>query len=390
MMLTPASALSPVSKTPFLSMHQWLYLFLCLMVGMYAGFGHTPSQWTDALPDVILWGVTGLAVGFLALWLERHLTACHRSTLIGGSLGLIVALTAIGFVLIMGMGTGLLQMSSLTPWIRLPIFLLFPYLGLMVGIHISNILLPAPKAELSKDSPPHASLPPSNTVQKLLDSSAIIDGRILPLCTTGFLEGPFLVPKSILHELQTLADSAHPSKRIKGKRGLDILSQLQQLPNMEVVIIEDWDPDISAVDHQLIAIAKNREAKIVTNDWNLAKVASVQGVLPLNVNELTYQLRPLVLPGETIRVFIHKEGQGQEQGIAHLDDGTMVVVDHGAPLVGQAVEVVVTRFMQTNTGRMIFSTPQSKTSPLFVNLQPLLKDSEVVSGYSRSLVEDHG
>lgn len=386
-MIAPASALSPVLKTQSLSIHQWLYLLLCLSVGMYGGLGHAPSQWTDALPDIILWGATGLSVGCLALWLERHLTACHRSTLIGGSLGLIVALAGIGFVLIMGVGTGLLKMSSLTPWIWLPVFLLCPYIGLMVGIHISNILSLTSKAELPKEASLQGSLIPSNTIQKLLDSSAIIDGRILPLCTTGFLEGPFLVPKSILHELQTLADSAHPSKRIKGKRGLDILSQLQELPNMDVVIIEDWEPDISAVDHQLIAIAKNREAKIVTNDWNLAKVASVQGVLSLNVNELTYQLRPLVLPGEIIRVFIHKEGQGQEQGIAHLDDGTMVVVDHGATLVGQAVEVVVTRFMQTNTGRMIFSTPQSKNSPLFVNLQPPLK---VASGYSRSLVEDHG
>ncbi len=390
MIIAPASALSPVTKNPFLSIHQWLYLFLCLMVGMYAGLGHAPSQWTDAIPDIVLWGVTGLAAGCLALWLERHLMACHRSTLIGGSLGLIVALAGIGFVLIMGMGTGLLQMSSLTPWIGLPVFLLCPYIGLMVGIHISNTLSPTSITELPKNSSPHTSLAPSNTVQKLLDSSAIIDGRILPLCTTGFLEGPFMVPKSILHELQTLADSAHLSKRTKGKRGLDILSQLQQLPKMDVVVIEDWEPDISAVDHQLIAIAKNREAKIVTNDWNLAKVASLQGVLSLNVNELTYQLRPLVLPGETIRVFIHKEGQGQEQGIAHLDDGTMVVVDHGASLVGQAIEVVVTRFMQTTTGRMIFSTPQSKPSPLLVNLQPPLRNSEGVSGYSRSLVEDHG
>ncbi|GJL58028.1 MAG: twitching motility protein PilT [Nitrospirales bacterium] len=389
-MIAPASALSPVSKTLFLSIHQWLYLFLCLFVGMYAGLAQAPSQWTEAIPDLVLWGVTGLAIGCLALWVERLLTACHRSTLIGGSLGLIVALAGIGFVLIMGMGTGLLQISSLTPWIGLPAFLLCPYIGLMVGIHISKTLSPTSVAELPTDSSPHTSLPPSKTVQKLVDSSAIIDGRILPLCTTGFLEGPFIVPKIILHELQTLADSAHLSKRTKGKRGLDILSQLQQLPGTEVVVIEDWEPDISEVDHQLIAIAKNREAKIVTNDWNLAKVAALQGVPSLNVNELTYQLRPLVLPGETIRVFIHKEGQGQEQGIAHLDDGTMVVVDHGATLVGQAIEVVVTRFMQTSTGRMIFSTPQSKTSPLLVNLQPSSKISEVISGYTHSLVEDHG
>ncbi|GJL67776.1 MAG: hypothetical protein NPIRA06_04110 [Nitrospirales bacterium] len=390
MMIAPASTVPVASKTPFLSIHQWLYLILCLMVGIYAGLGHASSQWTDVIPDIVLLGATGLAIGCIALWIERQLMACRRSTLIGGSVGLIVALAGIGFLSIMGMGTGLLQMSSLTPWIGLPVFLLCPYMGLIVGVHISNTLLPAPIDEQTKNSSPHTSLSPSHTVQKLLDSSAIIDGRILPLCTTGFLEGPFLVPKSILHELQTLADSAHPSKRIKGKRGLDILSQLQQLPNMEVMIIEDWEPDISAVDHQLIAIAKNREAKIVTNDWNLAKVALLQGVFSLNVNELTYQLRPLVLPGETIRVFIHKEGQGQGQGIAHLDDGTMVVVDHGATLVGQAIEVVVTRFMQTNTGRMIFSTPQTNTSPLLFNLQPLPNRSEAAPEYSRSLVEDHG
>lgn len=379
MMIAQTSALSPVSRTPLLSVHQWLYLMLCLMLGMYAGYEHVPSQWTNAIPGIVLSGVTGLAIGCLALWIERQLTACHRSSLIGGSLGLIVALAGIGFLLIMGIETGLLQTSSLSPWIALPVFLLCPYIGLMVGIHISNTLLPTSITEFPKDSTPHTSGKPSNTVQKLLDSSAIIDGRILPLCTTGFLEGPFIVPKCILHELQMLADSAHPSKRTKGKRGLDILSQLQQLPTMDIVITEDWESDTSAVDHQLIAIAKNRDAKIVTNDWNLAKVAALQGVPSLNVNKLTYELRPLVLPGETIRVYIHKEGQGHEQGIAHLDDGTMVVVDHGASLVGQAIEVVVTRFMQTNTGRMIFSTPQSKSSPSLFNLQPFLQDSEVVS-----------
>ena len=386
-MIASASTLPIVSRTPFLPNYQWLYLMLCLVGGMYAGLGHASSQWPSVIPDIVLWGTTGLAIGCIALWIERRLTACHHSTLIGGSLGLIVALAGIG-LLIMGMGTGLLQMSPFTPWIGLPVLLLCPYIGLVVGIHISNTLS-LPSTELPKEPSSHCSETSSKLVQKLLDSSAIIDGRVLPLCTTGFLEGPFMVPKVILHELQTLADSAHLSKRIKGKRGLDILSQLQQLPNVDVVVIEDWEPAISAVDHQLIAIAKSREAKIVTNDWNLAKIASLQGVPSLNVNELTYQLRPLVLPGETIRVFIHKEGQGQEQGIAHLDDGTMVVVDHGSTLVGQAIEVVVTRFMQTNTGRMIFSTPQSNPSPLPLNLQPLPIHSGIIPGYSRSLA-DHG
>jgi uncharacterized protein YacL len=342
---------------PFLHKNKLLYLIFCTIAGMYAGLGNSPSQWPTLIPDIVLWGTIGLAIGCIALWMEIQLTTCPQSALIGGSLGIIVGMAGTG-LFVLGMGLGLPQIPSLTPWSMLPAFLLCPYIGMVVGIHISKTLSLPPIAEMPTDCSPHISFTPSNTVHKLLDSSAIIDGRVLALCATGFLEGPFLVPQCILHELQTLADSSHFAKRTKGKRGLDILTQLQQLPNMDVAVIEDWEPDISAVDHQLIAIAKNGGAKIVTNDWNLAKIASLQGVLSLNVNELTYQLRPLVLPGETICVFIHKEGQGLGQGIAHLDDGTMVVVDHGATLVGQAVEVVVTRFMQTNTGRMIFSSPQ--------------------------------
>ena len=372
--MTASLSASPMFSTyPFFNKIKLIYLISCTIAGMYAGLGPSLSQWPILIPDSILWGTIGLAIGCAALWMETQLTACSRSTLIGGSLGIIVGMAGIG-LFVLGMGLGLPQIPSLTPWIMLPAFLLCPYIGMVVGIHISETLSLSPITELPNDSSPHLSLTPSNTVHKLLDSSAIIDGRILPLCTTGFLEGPCVVPQCILHELQTLADSGQLSRRTKGKRGLEILSQLQQLPNMDVVVIEDWEPAISAVDHQLIAIAKSREAKIVTNDWNLAKIASLQGVPSLNVNELTYQLRPLVLPGETICVFIHKEGEGHGQGIAHLDDGTMVVIDHGAALVGQTVEVVVTRFMQTNTGRMIFSSPHLNHSPFLLNPNPLLNN----------------
>lgn len=365
---------SPIFTTnPILHKTKLLYLVLCILAGLYAGLGNAPLQWPSLIPDIILWGTIGLAIGCAGLWIEIRLMACRRSTIIGGSLGIIVGMAGTG-LLILGMGLGLPSFPFFTPWIILPVFLLCPYIGMVVGIHISQTLSHSPITELQKDSSPHISPSTTTNIQKLLDSSAIIDGRVLPLCTTGFLEGPFVVPQGILHELQSLADSGHLSKRSKGKRGLEILSQLQQLPNVGVQVIDDWEPAISAVDHQLIAIAKNRGAKIVTNDWNLAKIASLQGVLSLNVNELTYQLRPLVLPGETIRVFIHKEGQGQGQGIAHLDDGTMVVVDHGATLVGQAIEVVVTRFMQTNTGRMVFSSPHGDYSPILLNSNPLLNN----------------
>jgi uncharacterized protein YacL len=284
-------------------------------------------------------------------------------TLVGGSLGLIVGMAGTGLVLLI-MSISLPELPSLWPWSMLPLFLLCPYIGMATGIHIFQASSSLPLSETTKGASLPIQLPQSNSVEKLLDSSAIIDGRIVPLCTTGFLEGPLLIPQCILHELHTLADSASPSKRIKGKRGVAILSQLQQLPDLEVQIIDDSEPDELTVDHKLIAIAKGREAKIVTNDWNLAKIAALQGVKSLNVNELTYQLRPLVLPGETIRVFIQKEGQGFGQGIAHLDDGTMVVIDHGATLVGQTIDVEVTRFMQTSTGRMIFASPKTHDSSL--------------------------
>jgi uncharacterized protein YacL len=341
---------------PFLHKNRLLYLAFCAVAGIYAGLGHAPSPWPTLIWDSILWGTIGLTIGCTALWMETQLTKFSQSTLIGGSLGLIMGMAGTG-LLLLGMGFGVPQIIVPGTWTMLPAFLLGPYLGMAIGIHIFKLLSRGPRAEFPTDYPPQLSHTASHSVQKLLDSSAIIDGRVLALCTTGFLEGPFLVPQCILHELQTLADSGQLSRRTKGKRGLEILSQFQQLPNAEVKVIDDWEPAISEVDHQLIAIAKKREAHIVTNDWNLAKIASLQGVCTLNVNELTYQLRPLVLPGETIRVFIHKEGQGHGQGIAHLDDGTMVVVDHGSTLVGQAVEVIVTRFMQTNTGRMIFSSP---------------------------------
>lgn len=374
------------STDPFLSIGRLTYLTFSTLIGLFVGLPFTSVEWLR----IGLGGFSGFAIGCLALWLEIQLSACSRSAIAGGSLGLLVGITG-SSALVTFWHLDLPGIPPFFPWGFVPSILLFPYLGLALGLQYAQTESDTSPSEPAPESAP-AHQPQETTthsIQKLLDSSAIIDGRILSLCTTGFLEGPFMVPKSILHELQALADSNHFAKRTKGKRGLDILTQLQQLPNIDVAIIEDWEPDISAVDHQLLAIAKNRRAKIVTNDWNLARIASLQGVLSLNVNELTYQLRPLVLPGETIRVYIHKEGQGHEQGIAHLDDGTMVVVDHGATLVGQTIKVMVTRFMQTNTGRMIFSTPQSNPSSLSLNLQPLPPRSKVISEYSCNLVEDH-
>jgi uncharacterized protein YacL len=189
---------------------------------------------------------------------------------------------------------------------------------------------------------------------KILDTSVIIDGRIADIAETGFLDGPVVIPQFVLRELQQVADSADSSKRARGRRGLDILHRLQKLPQLTVQIVEDDFPNLREVDLKLIELAKLYGSKIVTNDFNLNKVAQVRGVDVLNINELANALRPLVLPGETMRVFILKEGKEPSQGVGYLDDGTMVVVDNARRLISKTIDVTVTSVLQTTAGKMIF------------------------------------
>jgi uncharacterized protein YacL len=188
-----------------------------------------------------------------------------------------------------------------------------------------------------------------------LDTSVIIDGRVADLCDTGFLEGNLLVPQFILQELQHIADSSDTLKRARGRRGLDILQRIQTMPGVAVTILDEDIPQIKDVDAKLVALAKKLDAKIVTNDLNLNKVAGLQGVRVLNTNELSNALRPVVLPGESMRVLVQREGKEAGQGVAYLDDGTMIVVDDGRKCIGRHVDVVVTSVLQTAAGRMIFT-----------------------------------
>jgi uncharacterized protein YacL len=190
---------------------------------------------------------------------------------------------------------------------------------------------------------------------KVLDTSAIIDGRIADVCETGFLEGVFVLPQFILQELQHIADAADPMKRARGRRGLDILHKIQKMSRITVRIVDEDFPKIKEVDAKLVALAKLLNAKVITNDFNLNKVAELQGVSVLNINELANSLKPVVLPGETMKVFILKEGKEYNQGVAYLDDGTMVVVENARRLIGKNADVTVTSVLQTTAGRMIFS-----------------------------------
>lgn len=190
---------------------------------------------------------------------------------------------------------------------------------------------------------------------KILDTSVIIDGRISDICDTGFIEGIMVIPNFVLNELQMIADSADPIKRNRGRRGLDILNKMQKDQSIMVKISDMDFPDISEVDSKLVKLAKIMKAKVITNDFNLNKVAEFHGVPVLNINQLSNALKPIVLPGEEMSVSLIKEGKDPNQAIGYLDDGTMVVVENGRKKLNNDVDVIVTSVLQTTAGRMIFA-----------------------------------
>ena len=195
---------------------------------------------------------------------------------------------------------------------------------------------------------------------RVLDTSVIIEGRIADICDSGFIEGDLIVPRFVLNELQFLADSSDSMKRLRGRRGLDVLNHMQKSSNINIEIVEQDFPKIKGVDGKLVALAKHLNAKLLTNDYNLNKVAQLQGVRVLNVNELANAMKPVVLPGEQMTVKIIREGKESGQGVGYLDDGTMIIVDSGQKMLNMNVDVVVTSVLQTTAGRMIFSEIKEK------------------------------
>ena len=197
-------------------------------------------------------------------------------------------------------------------------------------------------------------------ISKILDTSIVIDGRIIDIASTGFIEGPFIVPNFVLREIQLISDSQDPIKRNRGRRGLDMLNQLQKRKDLEVKISYKDYSDTREVDAKLIKLAKELEGKLITNDFNLNKVAQFQGVEVLNINNLANALKPVVLPGEEMEIQVVKEGKDENQGIGYLDDGTMVVIENGGKLLNKKIKVGVTSVIQTNAGKMIFTKMATK------------------------------
>jgi uncharacterized protein YacL len=277
--------------------------------------------------------------------LERRLretSVTHvLSALIGGTIGLLIA-RSIGLGLFWA-DTGDHRVVFLHSFV----LIVLPYLGLVVGGRHGEWLEPAHLVGLFRTAGPARRY-------KILDTSVIIDGRIADVCETGFVDGALVIPQFVLKELQLVADSSDSLKRNRGRRGLDILQKIQKMSGVEVIVSDLDFPEVREVDLKLIELARSLQGKIVTNDFNLNKVAQLRGVQVLNVNELANSLKPVVLPGEIMKVFILKEGKEYNQGVAYLDDGTMVVVDNARKMISKTIDIVVTSVLQTTAGKMIF------------------------------------
>jgi uncharacterized protein YacL len=318
-----------------------LYL-ICGISGCFFGLGLFSS------PLAGVWGLlSGLLIATLTLLMERGLKNIPLRSLIGSFIGLILGMMAANLVSNVFF-SNLLNDQQITLPLLGGLYGVCGYTGLRVGFKKGEEIQFSGWNPFSKSAP-------RGERAKILDTSVIIDGRISDITETGFLEGPLLIPQFVLNELQHIADSSDPVKRTRGKRGLEVLQHIQKQANVDVRIVDKDYPSVREVDAKLIELAKEDQGKIITNDSNLNKVAQLQGIEVLNINALANSLKPVVLPGEEMNVKILKEGKEMGQGVAYLDDGTMIVVDNGRKQIGKTLDVMVTSVLQTPAGRMIFA-----------------------------------
>ena len=314
-----------------------VFALACVAAGYhFHPFGLTP--YVDA--------TIGLVFAVSVFLFEIRLRRASLRRLIGAAIGSIMGIL------------GAYLMGLVLAWTSIPdgsrsfldvaLLLVMTYIGLVLGANKGDMLNLQALGGLFGSERSMRRMP------KVLDTSVIIDGRIADICEAHFLDGVMLIPQFVLRELQFVADSADSLKRQRGRRGLEVLQRIQKMPHLEVEIADDDFPSIADVDLKLIELAKRYDAKIVTNDYNLNKVATLQGIEILNVNQLANSLKPVVLPGETMRVFILREGKEYNQGVAYLDDGTMVVVDGARRMINKTIDITVTSVHQTTAGKMIF------------------------------------
>jgi uncharacterized protein YacL len=316
-------------------------VFIAILVA--AGYVLRPVQGNG----VISAGVA-FAIAVAIIFFEMRIQRASLRTLIGAAIGSILGI--VGAFLI---GTLISHQESpavapsVKTFLTLALAFLMAYIGLMVGAAKGEYLELSALGGIFRDKG-------ARRDYKILDTSVIIDGRIADIAETGFLSGTIIIPQFVLRELQQVADSPDSSKRQRGRRGLDMLNRLQGNSTLEIQVIDTDFPAVKEVDLKLLELSKQLEAVVVTNDFNLNKVAQLHGVAVLNINELANALKPVVLPGEAMRVFILKEGKEYNQGVAYLDDGTMVVVDNARRMIGKNADIAVTSVLQTTAGKMIF------------------------------------
>src|SRR2546425_4303028 len=320
----------------------WFALARILFVAAVAYSGAILQPLPVGPPSNIVFAL--VLAAFVVLF-ESRLRETAVSHVLGALIGCAIGL-AIAHMVVSGLSWADTQ-DTRVEFLHSFVLIVLPYLGLVLGGKHGEWLEPARLVTLFRAAGPERRY-------KILDTSVIIDGRIADVCETGFVDGTLVIPQFVLKELQLVADSADSLKRNRGRRGLDILQRIQKMSGVEVIISDIDFPEVREVDLKLIELARSLPGKIVTNDFNLNKVAQLRGVEVLNVNELANSLKPVVLPGELMKVFILKEGKEYNQGVAYLDDGTMVVVDNARRMISKTIEIVVTSVLQTTAGKMIF------------------------------------
>ncbi len=317
---------------------------MCSLSGYFIAY-HSFYDWWKWVVGVVF----GALISMMVIQIEKVARRVSLRVILGGVVGMLIGLL-IAFLLAYGLNfvSNIMENRQVVPWIYTLLTGAMGYMGIVLGsqkVEEISMFGWGPAKELSD--------------YRILDTSVIIDGRIADIADTGFLEGNLIVPRFVLDELQYIADSADSLKRARGRRGLDILNRMQRSSGIFIDVVDHDFPKIKGVDSKLVALAKKTNGKIMTNDFNLNKVAELQGIKILNVNDLSNALKPVVLPGELMTVKIIKDGKEPGQGVAYLEDGTMIIVDNAQRYMGENVEAMVTSVLQTTAGRMIFSEMKS-------------------------------
>lgn len=317
-----------------------------------------------SLAAMLVGGIFGAIIGsFISPYLikslfmftstvEKSLSAMSTQDLIAGTLGLFLGLIIANLV---GLAFG--SVPYIGPYVSVALSIILGYLGMHLVVSKKSEL--AGWLHLHAEGSFDKKKNKDHHTGKLLDTNVIIDGRVADIYRSGFLEGPIIVPVFVLEELQKIADSSDILKRNRGRRGLDILNHMRKNSKDDVIIVTNDFEDISEVDSKLVKLAREKNYKIVTNDYNLNKVAELQGVAVLNINDLAIAVKPAVIPGEQIFVQLVKSGKEEGQGVAYLEDGTMIVVENGSQCIGKEVPVIITSVLQTSAGKMIFAKLES-------------------------------